>query len=173
MMNLVSSRLGTEKEFEGFGFTHDTSHIASGPKISSYKLFTTMEEKLQAQINLAGKIRAVDATDVANRVIQTHFLPDLMGNLRAFTRQQFRCVKCNTKFRRVPLAARCTNCGGKLILTVYEKSIRKYLKPAQELANRYNISGYTKQRLELFEKFADSLFKNEKVINTTLDRFCT
>jgi len=171
MMDLVAFRIGTGQEYTGFGFTHDVTHIADAPKISSYKLLGKMEEKLQAQLALAVKIRAVDESDVASRVIQTHFLPDLMGNLRAFTRQQFRCVKCNTKYRRVPLTGKCTKCGGKLLLTVYEKSIRKYLEPAQQLAEKFNVSSYTKQRLMLFETFVNSLFKNDKVEDTTLDKF--
>ena len=122
-----------------------------------------MEDKLKAQLGLAVKLRAVDEKDVANRVIQTHFLPDLMGNLRAFTRQQFRCVKCNTKYRRVPLRGVCVKCGNSLTLTVHEKSIKKYLEPAKQLLDKFNVSDYTKQRLVLFEKFVDSIFKNDKV----------
>ncbi|KAA0000843.1 MAG: DNA polymerase II large subunit [Thermoplasmata archaeon] len=171
IMDLVASRLGTEKEYSGFGFTHDTENVAKAPKTSAYKLLNKMEDKLKAQLGLAVKLRAVDEKDVANRVIQTHFLPDLMGNLRAFTRQQFRCVKCNTKYRRVPLRGVCVKCGNSLTLTVHEKSIKKYLEPAKQLLDKFNVSDYTKQRLVLFEKFVDSIFKNDKVKDTTLTDF--
>jgi len=171
MMDLVAQRLGTEREFSGFGFTHDTSHIASGPKTSAYKLLDKMEDKLNAQLALAIKIRAVDERDVASKVIKTHFLPDLMGNLRAFTKQQFRCIKCNTKYRRVPLKGKCPNCGENLVLTVHEKSVKKYLIPAKKLVEKFNVANYTKQRIVLFEKFVDSLFKNDKVKHSRLDDF--
>ncbi|RLF52196.1 MAG: DNA polymerase II large subunit, partial [Thermoplasmata archaeon] len=171
IMDLVANRIGTGKEYNGFGFTHDTSNITEGPKTSAYKLLDKMEDKLRAQLGLAIKIRAVDEEDVASRVIQTHFLPDLLGNLRAFTKQQFRCIKCNTKYRRVPLKGKCVKCGGNLVLTVHEKSIRKYLEPAKRLVEKFNVSNYTKQRLILFEKFVDSLFKNDKVKHTKLSDF--
>lgn len=171
MIELVSHRIGTGREFYGFKFTHDTKNISHGPKTSAYKLLDKMEDKLRAQISLASKIRAVDERDVANRIIQTHFLPDLMGNLRAFTRQKFRCIKCNTKYRRIPLKGECPKCGGKLVLTIYEKSIKKYLECANKLAEEFNIPNYTKQRLLLFEKSLNSLFKDERVDIPSLDKF--
>ena len=171
MMELVSSRIGSGREYEGFGFTHDTTNINDGPKTSAYKLLNKMEDKLNAQMELAVKIRAVDEGDVASRIIQTHFLPDLMGNMRAFTRQQFRCSKCNKKFRRVPLTGKCPYCGGNIIMTVHEKSIKKYLEPAKNLVENFDVPEYTRQRILLFEKFVDSLFKNDRVKNTTLKDF--
>ncbi len=171
MMDLVAHRIGTEKEYSNFGFTHDTSNIADGPKTSAYKMLNKMEDKVEAQLALAVKIRAVDERDVASKVIQTHFLPDLMGNLRAFTRQQFRCIKCNTKYRRVPLKGKCPKCGEKLVLTVHERSVKKYLEPAKQLAEKFNVANYTRQRLTLFEKFVSSLFTNDKVKHSTLDDF--
>jgi DNA polymerase II large subunit len=170
-MDLVANRIGTGREYDGFAFTHDTANIAEGPRSSSYKTLKTMEEKLQAQLELARKIRAVDENDVAARVIQTHFLPDLIGNLRAFTTQQVRCVKCNKKYRRVPLKGVCTKCGGPLTLTVHEKSIKKYLEPAKRIMREFSIPEYTKQRILIFEKSAESLFVNDKVKKTTLSDF--
>jgi len=171
MMDLVASRLGTENEYKNFGFTHDTKHIAEGPKTSAYKLLNKMEDKLKAQMELAVKIRAVDEEDVASKVIQTHFLPDLIGNMRAYSRQQFRCVKCNKKFRRVPLNGKCPYCGGEIIMTVHEKSIKKYLEPAKELVRKFNVSNYTKQRIILVEKFVNSLFQNDRKRDTKLTDF--
>ena len=170
-MDLVANRIGTGREYDGFAFTHDTANIADGPRSSSYKTLKTMEEKLEAQLELARKIRAVDENDVAARVIQTHFLPDLIGNLRAFTTQQVRCVKCNKKYRRVPLKGVCTHCGGSLTLTVHEKSIKKYLEPAKRIMERFSVPEYTKQRILIFEKSAESLFVNDKVKKTKLSDF--
>ncbi len=170
-MDLVAGRIGTGRAYDGFGFTHDTVDIADGVTVSAYKTLSKMEEKLYAQLELARAIRAVDESDVAARVIQTHFLPDLIGNLRAFTKQQVRCVKCNTKYRRIPLKGRCTNCGKSLTLTVHEKSIKKYLEPAKRIIADFDVPTYTRQRLLLFEKSAESLFTNDKVTDTTLQDF--
>jgi len=171
MMDMVANRIGGKNEYKNFGFTHDTKHIAEGPKISAYKLLNKMEDKLKAQMELAVKIRAVDEKDVANKIIQTHFLPDLIGNMRAYSRQQFRCIKCNKKFRRIPLKGKCPYCGGDIVMTVHEKSIKKYLEPAKELVEQFNVSNYTKQRIILVEKFVNSLFQNDRRRDTKLSDF--
>ena len=56
-----------------------------------------MGEKLSGQMDLATKIRAVDKEKVAELIINGHFIRDTKGNLRKFTMQRFRCVKCNEK----------------------------------------------------------------------------
>ena len=47
-----------------------------------------MKEKVEAQINLAELIRAVDQRGVVEGVLSSHFLPDIMGNSRAFSKQK-------------------------------------------------------------------------------------
>jgi len=162
MIDLVSKRLGTEAQYQGFFFTHDTDDIAAGPKNSAYKTLETMIDKMDAQLALARSIRAVDERDVATRVINSHFLPDLIGNLRAFSRQKVRCVKCGAKFRRPPLSEVCPKCGGRVILTVHEGSVRKYLEVSMKVAEEFGVDEYTRQRLELIKMDIDSLFQNEK-----------
>jgi DNA polymerase II large subunit len=171
LMDLVSSRLGTELQYEKFGFTHDTVDISEGPKMSNYKSLKTMMDKMNAQLNLAAKIRAVDEADVAYKVIERHFLPDIIGNLRAFSKQSFRCPICNITYRRVPLKGLCEKCNGKLILTVHEKSVKKYLEISKEIAEKYNISQYARQRIKLVEKSINSLFVSDKIRKTTLIDF--
>jgi DNA polymerase II large subunit len=171
IMDLVSSRLGTELQYEQFGFTHDTDDISAGPEMSSYKTLKTMMDKMNAQLNLAAKIRAVDEADVAYKVIERHFLPDILGNLRAFSKQSVRCPICNITYRRVPLTGTCTKCGGKLILTVHEKSVKKYLEISKEVAEKYNISSYSRQRIKLVEKSINSLFVSDKVKKPKLTDF--
>lgn len=160
--DLVSKRLGTEAQYEGFRFSHDTSDIAAGPRNSAYKTLETMIDKMDAQLELAALIRAVDAKDVAERVINSHFLPDLIGNLHAFSKQKVRCVKCGAKYRRPPLKEVCPRCGGRIILTVHEGSVRKYLEVSMKVAEEYDVSNYTKQRLEILKIEIDSIFKNDK-----------
>ncbi|WP_292484500.1 DNA polymerase II large subunit [Methanohalobium sp.] len=161
-MDIVNNRLGTPQQYDNFLYTHDTTDIAAGPKISAYKTFGSMLEKVDSQLELADKIRAVDASDVAERVLMSHFLPDLIGNLRAFSRQGTRCVKCGEKFRRPPLSGNCIRCGGKVILTVHEGAVKKYLDISSKVANDYNVSEYTKQRIEIIGYEIKSLFENDK-----------
>jgi DNA polymerase II large subunit len=170
-MGLVSSRLGTELQYEQFGFTHDTTDISEGPKESLYKTLKSMMEKMNVQLSLAAKIRAVDEADVAYKVIERHFLPDILGNLRAFSKQSVRCPLCNTTYRRVPLQGICTKCNGKLTLTVHEMSVKKYLTISKEIAEKYNLPVYARQRIALVEKSIDSMFVSDKVKNTKLTDF--
>jgi DNA polymerase II large subunit len=170
-MGLVASRLGTELQYEQFGFTHDTDDISEGPKESLYKTLKSMMEKMNVQLSLAAKIRAVDEADVAYKVIERHFLPDILGNLRAFSKQSVRCPLCNTTYRRIPLQGVCTKCNGKLTLTVHEMSVKKYLDISKEIAEKYNLPVYARQRIALVEKSIDSMFVSDKVKNTKLTDF--
>ncbi|OPY28249.1 MAG: DNA polymerase II large subunit [Methanocella sp. PtaU1.Bin125] len=161
-IDLVSKRLGTPAQYEGFMFTHGTSDIAAGPANSAYKTLGSMEDKLRAQLQLARRLRAVDERDVAERVINSHFLPDLIGNLRAFSTQQMRCVKCGAKYRRPPLTGTCPKCGGRVILTVHEGAVTKYMDVSLAIAKEYDVPKYTIQRLELLSLSIKSLFENDK-----------
>jgi DNA polymerase II large subunit len=154
--------LGTEKQYEGFGYTHKISNINSGILCSAYKTLVTMQEKLSGQMDLAEKIRAVDENDVARLVIEKHLLRDIKGNLRKFSMQQFRCSGCNEKFRRPPLMGKCPKCGGKIIFTISEGSIVKYLEPSISLAKKYHLSTYLRQSLELTKRMIEDVFGKEK-----------
>ncbi len=147
--------------FVGLGFTHDTTDFNKGVVCSSYKLLPTMQEKVQHQMELVEKIRAVDTSDVARLIIERHFIRDLKGNLRKFSMQGFRCVACNEIMRRPPLKGICHKCGGKIIFTINEGGIKKYLEPAIDLANKYELSAYLKQNLGLIKDNIDSIFGKE------------
>ncbi len=168
----VEHRLGTEKQYSQFGYTHETSDFAEGPEYSTYVKLTTMEEKILNQARLQSKICAVDIKDSLTRVIETHLLPDIIGNTRAFSRQQFRCTNCNAKYRRIPLTGKCLKCGkDSLVLTIAKGSVEKYLDIAKKVVEQYNLSEYLKQRLELIEKEISSIFKNERVVQKSLGEF--
>ncbi len=147
--------------FQGIGFTHDTTNFNDGVLCSSYKTLGTMQEKVQHQMGLVEKIRAADTSDTVRLIIERHFIKDLRGNLRKFSLQTFRCVGCNEILRRPPLSGRCPVCKGKLIFTVNEGGIKKYLDPALDLAEKYHLSTYLRQNLELVKRYVDSIFGRE------------
>ncbi len=162
MVEQLSDRLGTPLQYEGFGFTHPVDNFNKGVCCSAYKLLPSMEEKLIGQMDIAQKVRAVNMDDVAKLVIQKHFLRDIKGNLRKFSSQQFRCVKCNTKYRRPPLSGKCHECNSRLQFTITEGSVVKYLGPSLMLAEKYNFSPYLKQILDILKTDVDSIFGKSK-----------
>ena len=170
-MDLVSHRLGTEAQFESFNFTAPVSNINIGNAESSYKQFTSMIEKLNMQLELGSRIEAVDVRRVALKVLTTHFIRDIAGNLRAFSTQAFRCKSCNKRFRRLPLRGKCLFCGGPLTLTVYRGGIEKYLDAAQQLIDKYGLPNYYTQRIALIRDEITSLFDNKKAKQVSLIDF--
>ncbi|MFC6770938.1 DNA polymerase II large subunit, partial [Halorubrum pallidum] len=161
LIQIGEDTLGTDDEYHGFDHTHDTTDIAMGPDLSAYKTLGDMMEKMDAQLELARKLRAVDETDVAERVIEYHFLPDIIGNLRAFSRQETRCLDCGEKYRRMPLSGECRECGGRVNLTVHEGSVSKYVDTAIEVADRFGCRPYTKQRLKVLDQSLESIFEDD------------
>jgi intein/DNA polymerase II large subunit (EC 2.7.7.7) len=163
--------LDTVDQYHGFEHTHTATNIHMGPSLSAYKTLDSMMDKMDAQLELARKLRAVDETDVAERVIEYHFLPDLIGNLRAFSRQETRCLDCGESYRRMPLSGDCRECGGRVNLTVHEGSVNKYMDTAIAVADRFGCREYTKQRLRILERSLESIFENDKNKPTTIGDF--
>ena len=170
LIDNVGMHLGTPEEYEGLMFSHHTSSIHAGPNLCLYKSLPSMKEKVDAQIALAEKIRAVDQRGVVEKVLSSHFLPDIMGNVRAFSRQKVRCTKCGAKYRRIPLSGKC-KCGSNLILSVSKGSVTKYLDISRELVNKYPVSPYLVQRLQIQEFGINSLFESDKSKQSSLDVF--
>ena len=155
-------------------FTHDTTDVGNGPEQSEYVTLDEMSEKTSAQLDLGEKLKAVDEHRVAELLLNKHFIPDIKGNLSAFSRQQMRCVNCNEKFRRVPMTnqtiaasgkttAECPECAkndekGKVLLTISEGTIKKYMQPSKDIIDKYEISPYTRQEILILNKEIQSLF---------------
>lgn len=171
LIDLIGHRLGTEGQFEGFNFTTPISNINSGNPESAYKRFKAMVEKMNGQLELAEKIEAVDARRVALKVLTTHFMRDIAGNLRAFSTQGFRCKSCSKRFRRLPLRGKCPVCGGQLSLTVYRGGIEKYLEAAQQLVEKYHLPNYYAQRISLMKDEINALFESKKPKQISLTDF--
>ncbi|MDD5499403.1 MAG: DNA polymerase II large subunit [Candidatus Nanoarchaeia archaeon] len=167
----VEDLLNTPAQYEGLLFTHLSSNINQGPMVSAYKTLATMEEKLDAQLGIAKKFRCVDENDVAKLIIDKHFLKDLKGNLRKYSSQGFRCVNCNEKYLRPPLIGKCVNCGGKIIFTIAEGSVKKYLEHCLRLDREYNLPDYLKQDLMILQRRIDGVFGKPDTKQVNLSSF--
>lgn len=171
-IEMVKQRIGSgEDPYVHTGFTHDTDDFNQGATCSAYKILPTMKEKVESQMDLCVKLRAVDQGDVARLIIDRHFMRDLKGNLRKFSQQNFRCSKCNEIFRRPPLNGKCTKCNGRIIFTISYGSIVKYLEPALDLTRTYNVSNYIKQDLELTKRYIESIFGKETEKQESIERW--
>ncbi|MDP3881534.1 MAG: DNA polymerase II large subunit [Nanoarchaeota archaeon] len=159
----VKSRLKAGKDpFSGALFTHNSDNFNHTVLNSSYKSLPTMGDKVRCQMELCKKIRAVDTRDVSRLIIERHLIRDTRGNLRKFSQQEFRCVGCNGKYRRPPMAGKCNKCGGRLIFTIAEGSVLKYMQLALSLARDYKVDPYLLESLELTERYIYSIFGKEK-----------
>jgi len=162
--------LGTPEQYN-LPITHPGGSIDAANLRTAYVTLESIPEKIEIQFSLQEKLRSADEKDAAERLILSHFIPDIYGNLRSFSRQTFRCVSCNTIFRRVPLAGKCSKCGGNLLLTINKGGIEKYLKISREIVKRYELPDYLAQRLELVEREIRSIFEDDKIKQTGLSDF--
>jgi DNA polymerase II large subunit len=121
-----------------------------------------MEDKLNMQMSTANIIEAVDPDDVASMVLTTHILPDIMGNMRAYSSQSFRCNKCGIKYRRMPIIGRCIDCNNSLLQTVTRGSVEKYIDIALDLCHKYKVDEYLVNRVKSLELELTLLFKNKE-----------
>jgi DNA polymerase II large subunit len=113
------------------------------------------------QIRNADLINAVDTNEIVSYLITTHLVPDIMGNLRAYGRQSFRCTACGQSYRRIPLMQNCS-CGNQLIQTITRASVEKYLKLAKRLVEKYNVGNYLKGRISSLSDEIDLVFGKGK-----------
>ncbi len=156
-VEVIKSRLGTRGQFEGYRFTHATSALTASKPRSAYSTLGSMLDKFDLQVRNADLIRAVDTPEIVSNVISTHLVPDIMGNLRSYARQNLRCTSCGTSYRRAPLAGKC-RCGYRLIQTITRPSVEKYLKLAKRLVERYDVGRYQKGRIAALADEIDLVF---------------
>jgi DNA polymerase II large subunit len=159
---VVDHRIELTAESYGLRYSHETSDINRGPRVTTYSKLKTMEEKVERQLALGARISAVDVQDMAQRLLDSHFFPDIFGNLRAFATQKFRCTTCNEKFRRIPLVGVCPKCSGKIVLTVTKAGITKYVNLASKIVQDLELPRYYQQRLDLARKVINSIFPPEE-----------
>ena len=167
----IQNVLGKPEQYFGIKYTHPVGNMNDGTRVSAYKSLTSILDKVEKQMELAEKIRAVNKSDVARILIEKHFLKDIKGNLRRYSKQGFRCISCNQKYRRIPLKGRWDKCNGKLVLTVAEGTVSKYLEPSLDLVEKYSLPSYLKQTLDLLKRRVDSVFGKEATKQTGLKGF--
>jgi DNA polymerase II large subunit len=160
-VEILKSRLETKEEFYGYHYTHQTSTITTTKSRSAYSTLGSMIEKLDMQIRNAELINAVDTNEIVSHVITTHLLPDIMGNLRSYAQQSFRCTACGQSYRRIPLTQKCS-CGNNLIQTITRASVEKYLKLAKRLTEKYETNPYLKTRVQTLADEIDLIFGKNK-----------
>ncbi len=174
MIERIGTRLTTERQFFGFGFTHGTSAITIKRSRGTYSTLKTLSEKIMKQIEVADKIEAVSTKEVVESIIRTHLIRDIMGNTKKYASQAFKCRGCSMNYRRPPVSGRCASCGSDLRETLTQASVEKYLATAQRLAREYNIDEYLRSRLEMAERELDQLFQRRaKSTQTELTEFAT
>ena len=168
---LLGETIGTEKQYESLGFTNEVLDLNNANPISSYKVLPTMIEKIDGQMSIAKKLNCVDEGKVATLLLEKHLIKDLRGNLRKFSTQTYRCSGCNEKYRRPPLIGCCRKCKGRLIYTVSEGSITKYLEHAIKLKKDYQIDGYTDETIDLIRTRIKNFFGTIEKSQTKLTTF--
>jgi len=160
-VEIIKSRLETKEQFSNYHFTHTTSTLTTSKPRSAYSTLGSMLDKLDMQIRNADLIDAVDTNEIVSNVISTHLIPDIMGNLRSYARQSFRCTACGRNYRRIPLLQHCV-CGNNLIQTITRASVEKYLKLAKRLSKKYNVGSYQKGRIQVLSDELDLVFGKSK-----------
>jgi DNA polymerase II large subunit len=160
-VEIIKSRLETEAQFYGYYFTHFTTTLTTSRSRSAYSTLGSMLDKFDMQIRTAELINAVDTNEIVTNVITTHLVPDIIGNLRAYGRQKFRCTNCGRKYRRTPLLKHCV-CGNALIQTITRPSIEKYLRLAKRLVEKYDVGPYIKGRITTLSDEIDLVFGKRK-----------
>ena len=161
-----------DKKYFDYHFTHNTNDLNDTILYSSYKSVPDMSQKMNLQLSIGKKIRAVDENEVGNLIIDKHFLKDIKGNLRKFGMQKFRCAFCSETFRRPPLNSICPKCkNSNIIFTISEGSIKKYLDPSFNIIENYNINPYLIETLELTKLRIIGVFGEEKKNQKSLNDF--
>jgi DNA polymerase II large subunit len=167
----VKNRIGKVSQFFDYGFTHLTDLLTTNIQRSAYARLNTMDEKLEMQITTAKLISAVDPDEVVSMVLTTHILPDIMGNMRAYSSQAFRCSKCGQKYRRIPLVGKCTECGNELLQTVTRGSVEKYMGIAANMCEQFKIGDYLRCRVKSLTAELNLIFQQQKKSQFTLTDF--
>ncbi len=152
LVKWVYDYLNTKDQYKAIPNSFSGAQLRLMENTSSYRRLHAMTEKIKVQVELSSKLSSVDVSQMVRSVINTHLLPDILGNLRAFTTQSFRCKKCYFNHRRPPLSGNCDSCGGELVQTVHKRGVEKYLNIVKDLLRNYCPDPYLQERVALTER---------------------
>jgi DNA polymerase II large subunit len=162
LIECIGSRLESDTQFYGYGFTHSTEALTVRRSRGAYSTLRTLNEKISKQIEVASLIEAVSTREVVESIIKTHLIRDIMGNAKKYATQAFKCRTCGLTMRRPPLAWKCPSCGGEIRGTLTRASVEKYLYTAQRLAREYDVDPYLRSRLDMLQRELDQLFQGPR-----------
>lgn len=172
LVERIGSRLGEDTQFHGYGYTHETTSTTIERSRAAYSTLRTLGEKISKQIEVAEKTEAVSPKEVVESIIKTHLIRDLMGNMKKYASQSFKCKRCGMVIRRPPLSWSCLRCGGDIRETLSRASVEKYLSIAQKLAATYDVDPYLRNRLDVVKRELDQLFPiKQRSMQTELTEF--
>ena len=171
-VDLVKKRLDGEGQFEGYHCTHGTSGLVTSGRRSAYATLDSTLAKLELQIRNADLIDAVDTDSIVSNIIKTHIVRDIMGNMRSYARQSFRCTACGKKWRRMPLQKACL-CNGRNrpIQTLTRASVEKYMGHAKRLVSKYDVGRYDAGRIAALSGEVELLFGRSVSSQQLLDDY--
>jgi DNA polymerase II large subunit len=182
-VEIVEARLGTDQEAVGFGYTHGTDNANDGPEWNPYndkEMNLSMRQKTMAQFALGEVLHAVDNERQSAKLIDTHLIRDMRGNLRAFGQQKIRCTKCGRSYRRVPISGKCMEvtgtktdpfsgetveikCPGNLVMTVSQGAVSKYDELMRDIIEIYGCDEYISQLYSSVSMWVAQTFEDRSV----------
>ncbi|MEM4185650.1 MAG: DNA polymerase II large subunit [Candidatus Caldarchaeum sp.] len=162
----------------GVSFTHPQSTLTIPGIVSAYKSLETMMDKIYVQLELMDRLASVKDSTLVDSIVASHLLPDIIGNIKAYMVQSFRCKKCNRKFRRLPLTGKCPQCQVELSLTVHRGGVEKYVELAEQMAEKRLKNTYLIERTlaaveTVTDLFTTSKKKTETFKQTRIEAFIT
>jgi DNA polymerase II large subunit len=182
-VEIVEARLGTDQEAVGFGYTHGTDNANDGPEWNPYndkQMKLSMRQKTMAQFALGEVLHSVDNERQSAKLIDTHLIRDMRGNLRAFGQQKIRCTKCGRSYRRVPISGKCMEvsgsktdpfsgesveikCPGNLVMTVSQGAVSKYDALMRDIIAIYGCDAYISQLYSSVSMWVAQTFEDRSV----------
>ena len=151
--------IGTNKKYsESYGYSYETNMISLGHTRNYYKDGASMADKVIKEIEIMNNIRGIDVTQIVEKIISTHMLPDIIGCARSYLKQEFKCRSCDISYRTMLFGGVCDICKEPLRVKLYPNSVRKYEKLIKAYAKKYAISPYLKERVMHAISEIDRLF---------------
>jgi len=162
-IKVLGEYLFTKSRYGPFLSTEDPPSLSLKVNKSTYSRIREMKKKVRGQLKLMDLIFDNNTKKwLVESIFNKHIFPDIMGNLRAYLTQVFKCKNCGRVYRRPLLRGRCEHCGGDLRQTVHAKSVTKYLGIAKELIKEVPVDEYIMARLSVLEREIQSTVKIEE-----------